>query len=106
MRRNDMAVFRLLVHEYFAYLDRHGSLAGRRCASGVDAWVVRGDRDEIGLSDEERRALEACPTVTMVQVPDAGHLVMTDQPARTTDLILEIIEDGAGLGGSQDRSWR
>jgi len=106
MRRNDMAVFRLLVHEYFAYLDRHGSLVGRLCASGVDTWVVRGDRDEIGLSDEERRALEACPTVTMVQVPDAGHMVMTDQPARTTDLILEIIDDGAGLGGSQDGSWR
>ena len=106
MRRTDMAVFRHMVSEYFYHLDRYGSLVDRLCASGVEAWVVRGDRDEIGLSDAERRALEACPTVKMVQVPDAGHLVMTDQPARTTDLILDVIEYAAGLGGSKDQSWR
>ena len=88
MLRTDMAVFRQMVKEYFDHLDRYGSLVDRLCVSKVEAWVVRGDRDEIRLSDEERRALQACPTVTMVELPDTGHMVMTDQPRRTTDLIL------------------
>lgn len=29
----------------------------------------------------ERAALDAAPNVTMVAVPDAGHLVMVDRPA-------------------------
>jgi pimeloyl-ACP methyl ester carboxylesterase len=99
MRRTDMAVFRHMVKEYFDHLDRHGSLVARLCASGVEAWVVRGDRDEIGLSNEERRALRACPTVTMEELPDTGHLVMTDQPRRTTDLILDIVDRGVSEPG-------
>jgi len=99
MRRTDMAVFRHMVKEYFDHLDRHGSLVDRLCASGVEAWVVRGDRDEIGLSNEERRALRACPTVTMVELPDTGHFVMTDQPRRTTDLILDIVDRGVSEPG-------
>jgi pimeloyl-ACP methyl ester carboxylesterase len=99
MRRTDMAVFRHMVSGYFDHLDRHGSLVARLCASGVEAWVVRGDRDEIGLSNEERRALRACPTVTMEELPDTGHLVMTDQPRRTTDLILDIVDRGVSEPG-------
>jgi len=95
MRATDMAVCRRMTRLYFDYLDRHGSLVPRLRASGVDAWVVRGDRDEIGLSEEERRDLEASPNVTMVTVPHAAHFVMTDQPAPTADLIIEV---AAGRG--------
>lgn len=92
MRHNDKAVFRRIVHEYFKHLDQNGSLVGRLVDAGVEAWVVRGDRDEIGLSDVERRSLEACPTVTVIDVPDAGHFVMLDQPARTTEIILDMVD--------------
>ena len=90
MRATDMAVCRRMARLYFDYLDRHGSVVPRLRASGVDAWVVRGDRDEIGLSEEERRDLEASPNVTMVTVPDAAHFVMTDQPAPTAGLIIDV----------------
>jgi pimeloyl-ACP methyl ester carboxylesterase len=90
MKTSDPRVCRRQVRVYFEYLDRHGSLVSRLCDSGVKAWVVRGDRDEVGLTDEERRGLEACPNVTLVTVPDAAHFVMTDQPARTAELILEV----------------
>jgi pimeloyl-ACP methyl ester carboxylesterase len=95
MKKNDPRVCRQQVRRYFEYLDRHGSLVSRLCESGAKAWVVFGDRDEIGLTDEERRGLDACQSVMMVTVPDASHMVMTDQPARTADLVFEVVSGTA-----------
>jgi len=88
MGGNDPANCRRIVCRYYAYLDRHRALVTRLCASGVPAWVVRGDHDEIGLTDAERRELEACPQIRMVTVPDAGHLVLLDQPAHVAEVVL------------------
>jgi pimeloyl-ACP methyl ester carboxylesterase len=43
------------------------------------------------LTDAERRDLAASPNVTFVELPDAGHMIMTDQPGRTIELILEAL---------------
>ncbi|MET7619285.1 alpha/beta hydrolase [Streptomyces sp. NPDC005408] len=91
LKKNDAAVCRRMVRHYFDYLDHHGSLVPRLRDSGAQAWVVRGDRDEVGLTDEERAALEASPGVTMVTVPDAGHMVLTDQPARVAELVAQVV---------------
>lgn len=97
MKKNDPGFCRRQVRAYFAYLDRHGSLVQRLCGSGARALVVFGDRSDIGLADEERRGLEACPDVTMVSLADAAHFVMIDQPARTAELILELLSVDAGV---------
>ena len=92
MKQSDPRFCRRMVRSYFEYLDRHhGSLVARLCDSGVTATVVFCDRSKVGLTDEERSGLEACPNVTLVDVADSGHIVMTDQPARTADLILELV---------------
>ncbi|MFJ6797309.1 alpha/beta fold hydrolase [Streptomyces sp. NPDC091268] len=96
MGRNDPRICRRIVRGYYAYLDRHGSLVDRLCRSGASAWVVRGDRDEVGLTEEEREGLRACPRVTMVEVPDAGHAALVEQPARIAEVIVEAA--GAGTG--------
>ncbi|WP_369244161.1 alpha/beta fold hydrolase [Streptomyces sp. R41] len=89
-KKNDPAFCRRVVRHYFEYLDRHGSLVPRLRSSGVQTWVVRGDHDEIGLTAQERAALEASPNVTMVAVPGAGHLVMVDQPAPVAELVAPV----------------
>jgi pimeloyl-ACP methyl ester carboxylesterase len=88
LRNNDPGFCRGTVRRYFEYLDHHGSLASRLCDSGVDALVVFGEHDEVGLTDQERRVLEACSTVRIDTVGDAGHMMLTEQPARTAELIL------------------
>ncbi|MFD4143591.1 MULTISPECIES: alpha/beta fold hydrolase [unclassified Streptomyces] len=93
LKKNDPPVCRKIVRHYFDYLDHHGSLVPRLRESGARAWVVRGDRDEIGLTDEEHDELAAMTRVTMVTVPDAGHMVMTDQPARVAELIARVVLD-------------
>jgi len=102
MKTSDMGVMRRTLHPYFEHMDRYGSLVSPLCDSGVRTWVVRGDRDEIGLSDEERRGLEACPNVTLLTVPDAAHFIMTDRPDRTAELLLEIV--GAPTDEAQFRT--
>ncbi|MER6787485.1 alpha/beta hydrolase [Streptomyces sp. NPDC000658] len=89
MGGNDPATCRRMVRGYYAYLDRYPSLVPRLCAAAVPTWVVRGDRDEIGLTDGERRGLEACPHVRMVTVPDAGHLLLVEQPAAVARIVAE-----------------
>ncbi|MCX5374035.1 alpha/beta hydrolase [Streptomyces sp. NBC_00015] len=91
MGDNDPAACRRIVRQYYAYLDRYPSLVPRLCEAGVPAWVVRGDRDEIGLTDAERRGLEACRNVRTVAVPDAGHFALVEQPARVAAVVLEAV---------------
>src|SRR5207302_1450687 len=92
MANNDPRFCRRLVRGYYRYLDAHGSLVPRLCQSGVRSYVVFGDNDEIGLTDEERSGLEACADVTLVTVAAATHMLIIEQPARIAELILELVE--------------
>jgi pimeloyl-ACP methyl ester carboxylesterase len=62
------------------------------CQSEVKSYVVFGDNDEIGLTDEERSRLEACADVTLITVADATHALIIEQPAQMAEPILELVE--------------
>jgi pimeloyl-ACP methyl ester carboxylesterase len=91
LKRNDPRFLREQTRRYLEYLDRHGSLAARLCDSGAPAWVVFGEHDEIGLTDEERGVLEACAHVTVVTIPDAGHFALNQKPAQIGGLVLDAV---------------
>lgn len=91
LEKNSAAFCRRAMAEYFAYLDRHGELVPRLCGSGARALVVRGDRDEVGLTDAEHAALDACPSITLAVVPDSGHLVMLEQPEAVARLVADAV---------------
>jgi pimeloyl-ACP methyl ester carboxylesterase len=90
LANNDPRFCRALVRDYYEYLDRHGSLVARLCESGVRAVVAFGDDDEIGLTDEERRGLEASPNVSLVTITGATHFMVVEQPGQIADLICEL----------------
>ncbi|MFJ8105675.1 alpha/beta fold hydrolase [Streptomyces sp. NPDC096132] len=94
MSGNDPATCRRILHDYYTYLGRYPSLVPRLCEAGVPAWVVRGDHDEIGLTDEERAGLEACAHVRSVTVPDAGHAVLVEQPTAVAEVVAEAVTAG------------
>lgn len=96
MQGNDPRVCRELVRHYLAYLDRHESLVSRLCESGVRAWAAFGDsKGEVGLSDDERQAPEACPNVELATIRGSGHLALNDNPGAVAGLILAAVESAA-----------
>ena len=91
LRKNDPSFLRRQTHRYLEYLDRHSSLAPRLCKSGVPAWVVFGERDDIGLTDQERVVLEECPQVTTITIADAGHFSLNEKPGEIAGIVLEAV---------------
>jgi pimeloyl-ACP methyl ester carboxylesterase len=88
LRNNDPWFLRRHTRSYLEYLDRHGSLARRLCDSGACAWVVFGEHDDVGLTDDERVVLEECPGATLVTIPDTGHFALNQQPAQIAEIVL------------------
>jgi pimeloyl-ACP methyl ester carboxylesterase len=91
LKNNDPRFLRPQTRAYLEYLDRHGSLAERLCDTGVPAWVAFGSHDEIGLTEDERRVLEACPHVTLTTIADTGHFALNDKPERIAELVLAAV---------------
>jgi pimeloyl-ACP methyl ester carboxylesterase len=94
LANNDATFCRRIVRSYYRYLDAHDSLVSRLCQSGNQACVVFGDNDEIGLTDEERQGLLACPSVKLLTIGDATHALVVEQPAPIAELILELGDAG------------
>jgi pimeloyl-ACP methyl ester carboxylesterase len=84
---------RLALRRCFEYLDRHGTLAGRFCGSGVSADVVFGENDDVGLTAQEGAALKPCPTTRLRFIPGCGHMMLNQRP----DLVAELIGDMANV---------
>jgi pimeloyl-ACP methyl ester carboxylesterase len=104
MARSDRKDVRLTTRRYFEYLDRHGTLVGRLCRSGISAEVVFGDADDVGLTAGERGALESCPTTRLHVVPDCGHMIMNQRPDWVAELISTVALEGATHAAAAPRS--
>jgi len=95
LKNNEPRFLRTQTHLYLEYLDRHGSLAPRLADSGVPAWVVYGESDDIGITDDERDVLETSPHVSIVRISDAGHFTLNQQPGEIAKLVLEAVTSRA-----------
>jgi hypothetical protein len=90
LKKNDWRFFRAAIRRYFEYLNDQPALVSRLCESGVKAWVVLGGPKDVGLKDEERRQLDACPTATLIDWPKAGHNTLGETTA-VADLIVQAL---------------
>ena len=61
--------------------------------------VVFGEHDGVGLTPAERTTLESCPTTRLHFAPDAGHMLINQQP----DWIAELIVDALARYADQTR---
>jgi pimeloyl-ACP methyl ester carboxylesterase len=91
MASNDRADIRTNLRRWYRYVYRHGTLAGRLCRSGVQAEVVFGEDDEVGLTPAERSVLESCPTTRLHFVSDCGHMLPNQKPKWVAELIIETV---------------
>jgi pimeloyl-ACP methyl ester carboxylesterase len=87
MASNDGSDIRLILRRTYQYLYRYGTVAGRLCQAGVQAEVVFGEDDEVGLTPVERSTLESCPTARLHLLPGCGHMVANQKPEWVAELI-------------------
>ena len=80
-----------VLREYMRWLHRHERPAERLCRTGVLTWIVHAEKGDGGLTDTERRTLEACPHASLVTIPGAVFFLPNEVPERIAEVILEAV---------------
>jgi pimeloyl-ACP methyl ester carboxylesterase len=91
LQKNDPEFMRRGMHRYLQYLDRHGSVDQRLCAAAVPAWVVHGQTGDGGITDEERRTLQAYPWIRIVTLPGGSFFTPNEEPALVAGLVVAAL---------------
>ena len=99
-RKNVPQHMRQGLREYLRWLHRHNRPAERLCAAGVPIWLVHAEKGDGGLTDDERRTLEACPHAHLVTIPGSVFFLPNEVPERIADVVLEAVGH-AGAGGAE-----
>ena len=58
----------------------------------MPAWVVHGERGDGGVTDDERRTLEACPRIRVITIPGASYFTPNEEPALVAKLVIEAFD--------------
>jgi pimeloyl-ACP methyl ester carboxylesterase len=90
-RRNRPRDMRLGLRAYLRWLQRSEGRAERLCEAGVPMWIVHAEKGDGGLTDDERRTLDACPHAHVVTVPGAVFFLPNEIPERIAEIIREAL---------------
>jgi pimeloyl-ACP methyl ester carboxylesterase len=90
-RRNVPQHVRPGLREYLRYQRQHERPAERLCRAGVPTWIVHAEKGDGGLTDDERRTLEACPHARLVTIPGSVFFLPNEVPGPIADAIVEAI---------------
>ena len=77
------------LREYVRWLQRYERPAERLCRAGVPTWIVHAEKGDGGLTDDERRTLEACPHAHLVTIPGHVFFMPNEVPKAIADVILD-----------------
>jgi pimeloyl-ACP methyl ester carboxylesterase len=90
-RRNVPRQVQRGLREYVRWLHRHDRPAERLCQAGVPTWIVHAEKGDGGLTDDERRTLEACPHAHLMTLPGAVFFMPNEAPEPIAAVILEAV---------------
>lgn len=79
------------LREYVRWLHRHDRPAERLCQAGVPIWIVHAEKGDGGLTDDERRTLEACPHAHLVTIPGSVFFMPNEVPEPIAGVIREAV---------------
>jgi pimeloyl-ACP methyl ester carboxylesterase len=88
-RRNVPAHAMPALREYVQWLNRGDGRARRLCEAGVPMWIAHAEKGDGGLTDEERRTLEACPHAHLVTIPGHVFFLPNEVPGAIAAVVLE-----------------
>ena len=91
LQKNDPTFMRRGMRAYFEYLDRHGSVAARLGEAAVPAWVVHGESGDGGMTEDERRTLQAYAWIRIVTIPGPSFFTPNEEPALVAGLVVDAL---------------
>ena len=97
-RRNVSQHTRRGLREYVRWLHKYDDPAQRLCRAAVPTWVVHAEKGDGGLTDHERRTLEACPQVHLVTTPGAVFFLPNEVPDQLAEVIVEAVRQASSVG--------
>lgn len=97
-RRNVPQHTRQGLREYMRWLPKYDDPAERLCRAAVPTWVVHAEKGDGGLTDHERRTLEACPQVQLVTIPGAVFFLPNEVPDQLAVVIVEAVRRASSVG--------
>jgi hypothetical protein len=86
------------VRAYVSWLHRQEHPAERLCRAGVPIWIVHAEKGDGGLTDDERRTLEACQHTHVVTIPGNVFFLPNEASARVADVITEAVGQTSSVG--------
>jgi pimeloyl-ACP methyl ester carboxylesterase/predicted kinase len=86
------------LREYVRWLHRHERRAERLCRAGVPTWIVHADKGDGGLTEDERRTLDACPHTSVVTIPGAVFFLPNEASERVAGVIVEAMGSVSSAG--------
>jgi pimeloyl-ACP methyl ester carboxylesterase len=81
----------LALREYVSWLHRQQHPAERLCGADVPTWIVHAEKGDGGLTDEERRTLDACSHTHVVTVPGNAFFLPNEASGLVADVIVEAV---------------
>jgi pimeloyl-ACP methyl ester carboxylesterase len=91
-RKNVPRDMRESLGAYMRWLHRDDRPAERLCQAGVPTWIVHAEKKgDGGLTDDERRTLEACPHAHLVTLPGDVFFIPNETPGPVADIIVEAL---------------
>ena len=97
-RRNVPQHTRYGLREYVRWLPKYDDPAERLCGTAVHSWVVHAEKGDGGLTDHERRTLEACPQVELVTIPGAVFFLPNEVPDQIGMVIMDAVRHASSVG--------
>jgi pimeloyl-ACP methyl ester carboxylesterase len=94
-RKNVPQHLRQGLREYIRWLGRDDRPAERLCQAGVPSWIVHAEKGDGGLTDDERRTLEACPHAHVVTLPGEVFFIPNEVPGPIADIVVEAAKSPA-----------
>lgn len=90
-RRNSPHDIRIGLREYLRWLKRGEGRAERLCQTDVPMWIVHAEKGDGGLTDHERRTLEACPHAHVITIPGSVFFLPNEIPERVAAVITDAL---------------
>lgn len=76
---------------YFDYLIENGDLAERLITTTVPVYYLRGEKDDIGFTKENKDTLAKSNLLSLYEIPEAHHFAMADKPAEVARLMIQML---------------